>query len=145
MRFCSSAGGIPFLLKCNYLFPFVCFCFPCASLLYSFPVLSSTRLLAPSAPPPVSMRAYLLFTARRGYLSFSLPHCDSHGDTQIPWSACLDLHPLHHKALTPHLHTWGCRSQNLLLLIRGRRRRCRRRQKKQTDINPLSDNFSNSK
>lgn len=54
MRFCPSACGIPLLLKCNYLFPFVCFCFPCPSLLYSFPVLSYTRLLAPPPPPPQS-------------------------------------------------------------------------------------------
>lgn len=109
MRFCPSAGGIPLLLKCNYLFPFVCFCFPRPSVLYSFPVLSYTRLLAtnPPNPLPISMRAYLLFTAPRGYLSFSPLHCECHGDTRIPQSAGPDPHPLHHNALTPHLHTWS--------------------------------------
>lgn len=72
----------------------------------------------PSLPITISMRAYLLFTAPGGYLSFSPFHCDCHGDTQIPQSAGPDPYPLRHKALTPHLRTWGCRSQNLLLLIR---------------------------
>lgn len=132
MRFCPSAGGIPFLLKCNYLFPFVCFCFPRPSLLRSFPVLSYIRLLALTSNPtpllPVSMRAYLLSAAPGGYLSFSPLHCDCHGDTQIPRSTGPDPHPFLHKALTLHLRTWGCRSQNLLLWSRGRRRRSGRRE-----------------
>lgn len=41
----------------------------------------------PSPHPPISMRAYLLFTAPRGYLSFSPLHCECHGDTRIPQSA----------------------------------------------------------
>lgn len=55
MRLCPSAHDIPPLLKCNYLFPFVCFCFPPHPLaLCSFPVLSYARLLPPSptALPP---------------------------------------------------------------------------------------------
>lgn len=48
-----------------------------------------------------------------------------------------DPHPLRHKALTPHLHTWGCRSQNLLLLI-AEEKRCRRRHKKKKDLTTKS-------
>lgn len=124
MRFCPSAGGIPLLLQCNYLFPFVCFCFPRPSVLYSFPVVSYTRLLAAPTTSnpllPISMRAYLLFTAPRGYLSFSPLHCECHSDTRIPQSTGPDPHPLHRKALTPHLHTWGGRSQNLCCCIKIR-------------------------
>ncbi len=78
----------------------------------------------------MSLRAYLLFTAPGGYLSFSPLHCDCHGDTQIPRSAGLDPHPLLHKAVTPHLHTWGCRPQNLLLAI-TEWKRCRREKTKE--------------
>lgn len=42
---------------------------------------------APTLRPSISMRAYLLFTAPRGYLSFSPLHCECHGDTRIPQSA----------------------------------------------------------
>lgn len=66
------------------------------------------------------MRAYLLFTAPRGYLSFSPLHCECHSDTRIPQSTGPDPHPLHRKALTPHLHTWGGRSQNLRCCIKIR-------------------------
>lgn len=52
MRLCPLARDIPLPVKCNYLFPFVCFCFPPhPSALYSFPVLSYARLL-PLGPLP---------------------------------------------------------------------------------------------
>lgn len=52
MRLCPLARDIPLPVKCNYLFPFVCFCFPPhLSALYSFPVLSYARLL-PLGPLP---------------------------------------------------------------------------------------------
>lgn len=51
------------------------------------------QAFSPPHPPshhyllPISMSAYLLFTAPGGYLSFSPLHCDHHGDTQIPRSS----------------------------------------------------------
>lgn len=44
-------------------------------------------------PLPISMRAYLLFTAPRGYLSFSPLHCECHSDTRIPQSTGPDPPP----------------------------------------------------
>lgn len=130
MSSCPSADCNPLLLKCNYLFPFVCFCFPRPSLLHSFPVLSCTGLLAlhPSlTPSPHSPHKYetisVIYRPRGLPVILTAP-------LWLPW-----WHPNsserrsrpppapNHKALTPHLHTWGGRPQkNFLLSIREERR-----------------------
>lgn len=114
MQFCPSASFVP---QIQLSFPICLFLLSPSFHL----ILISCFELHPAFNPfpsfPISIRAYLLFTAPRGYLSFSPLHCECQGDARIPQSGGPDPHLHHDKALTPHLHTWRCRLQKLVVLI----------------------------
>lgn len=67
--------------------------------------------------PLISIKAYLLFTAPRGYLSFSLLHCECHGDTRIPQSAGPDPPPAPPESPDPSPPHLGRQVPNILLLM----------------------------
>lgn len=96
MRFHPSAGGIPFLHQRNYLFPFVCFCFPLSFPQILISCFEPRRTLEPPPPhPPTALRPHK-------YEGIFVIYCPPGDTCHSPCSAVIAMAtPKFHRAQVP--------------------------------------------